>query len=150
SLADACTPNDDVAAYTQAIMDLGSTVCTRRRPACDACPLREGCIALQTGRQYELPSPRPRRERPHRQAFALLLVRQDGAVLLEERPARGLWGGLASLPMFDSEAEALASCKALVGHPDSIELLSDYSHAFTHFDLTLRPLLVRADVTSEV
>ena len=145
ALADACTPFESVAAYTQAIMDLGSTVCTRSQPACRACPLTNGCVARQTGRQRMLPSPRPRRARPHRGAVALLAVRPDGAVLLQERPPEGLWGGLASLPMFDSQEEAIAWCESRFRPSGPPEALPPYEHAFTHFDLTLRPLVLRLD-----
>jgi A/G-specific adenine glycosylase len=150
ALADASTPEADVAAYTQAIMDLGSTVCTRSRPACTACPLSDGCVARETGRQAQLPSPRPRRARPHRGAVALIVVRPDGAVLLEERPPEGLWGGLASLPMFESEAESIAWCTERFGTTSTPEALPAYEHAFTHFDLTLRPLLIRVETTADI
>lgn len=143
ALADACTPGEGVAEYTQAIMDLGSAVCTRTRPACDACPLTGGCVARASGRQASLPSPRPRRTRPHREAIALIAVRHDGAVLLEDRPPEGLWGGLASLPMFESPAEATVWCEAHFGPPALQEAMPAYEHAFTHFDLKLRPVLVR-------
>jgi A/G-specific adenine glycosylase len=147
ALAEACTPSEDVAAYTQAIMDLGSLVCTRVRPTCPACPLRDGCVAYATDRQAALPAPRPRRLRSHRRAVALLVVRTDGAVLLEERPPRGLWGGLAGLPMFPSEGEALAWCIHLELDATDRSSLPDYEHAFTHFDLTLSPLVLRVDAT---
>jgi A/G-specific adenine glycosylase len=139
-----------VAAYTQAIMDLGSTVCTRAHPACDACPVNDGCVARATGRQATLPSPRPRRSRPHREAIALLLVRSDGAVLLEDRPPEGLWGGLASLMMFESDAEALSWCEEHVGPVGSGRALPAYEHAFTHFDLTLHPIVVCAEASGEI
>ena len=150
SLAEACTPYEGVAAYTQAIMDLGSTVCTRTRPACDACPLRQGCVARATGRQAALPSPRPKRVRPHREAVALLLVRSDGAVLLEDRPPEGLWGGLASLPMFESETATLSWCEEHLGSTTSTVRLPAYEHAFTHFDLTLHPVVLGTEASCDV
>jgi A/G-specific adenine glycosylase len=143
--ADACTPTQNVAAYTQAIMDLGSTVCTRTRPACHACPLAEGCVAHTTNRQSQLPSPRPKRARPHRHAIALLVLDPDGAVLLHDRPPEGLWGGLASLSLFDTQDEAIAWLEALAGTTTEPTALATYDHAFTHFDLTLHPLLARLD-----
>ena len=77
--------------------------------------------------------------------MALILVRSDGAVLLEDRPPEGLWGGLSSLPMFETDHEALAWCRAQAGVEGDPEWLPAYEHAFTHFDLTLRPLIVRAE-----
>ena len=144
TLAEACTPAQRVAEYTQAIMDLGSMVCTRTRPACDACPLSEGCVARSTGRQSELPARRPARARPHRYAVALIIARPDGAVLLAQQPRDALWGSLWSLPMFESEREAIAWCESTFRlAPSRKESLAIYEHAFTHFDLTLLPLLIR-------
>jgi A/G-specific adenine glycosylase len=140
-LADACTPADRVAAYTQAIMDLGATLCTRTRPACDACPLAGSCIARATGTQAQLPAPRPRRTRPHRSAYALIATRDDGAVLLQQRPADGLWGGLWTYPQFDTEDEAVSWLNNARLDPANTHHLAPYEHAFTHYDLTLHPLV---------
>jgi A/G-specific adenine glycosylase len=144
--AEVCTPGQDVAAYTQAIMDLGATVCTRARPACTLCPMNTGCIAALEGRQMELPGRRLRRNRPSREA-TLLLAQSGGngstAVLLERRPNSGLWGGLWSLPQFPNESDALAWCAREFGDAKESEALSPIDHAFTHFVLRLKPLLVR-------
>jgi A/G-specific adenine glycosylase len=144
--AEACTPDQDVAAYTQAIMDLGATVCTRARPACTLCPMNTGCIAALEGRQMELPDRKLKRNRPSREAT--LLIAQIGsngstAVLLERRPNSGLWGGLWSPPQFPNESDALAWCAREFGDANESEALSPIDHAFTHFDLRLKPLLVR-------
>jgi A/G-specific adenine glycosylase len=144
--AEACTPDQYVAAYTQAIMDLGATVCTRARPACTLCPMNTSCVAALEGRQMELPGRKLKRTRPSREAT--LLIAQTGsngstAVLLERRPHSGLWGGLWSPPQFPSEADALAWCAREFGDANESEALSPIDHAFTHFDLRLKPLLVR-------
>jgi A/G-specific adenine glycosylase len=140
-LADRCAPHERVAAYTQAIMDLGATLCTRTRPACDACPLRDGCVARATGRQALLPTPRPRRARPRRTAVALIAAREDGAVLLQQRPGDGLWGGLWMFPQFESEDLALAWLSDLDAGDSTVKRLAPYEHAFTHYDLTLHPVV---------
>jgi A/G-specific adenine glycosylase len=140
SLAEGCTPDAAVAQYTQAIMDLGAGVCVRSRPRCDACPLREACAALRTGRQHDLPSPRRRAVRPQRSAYALVLIDSRGCILLERRPTPGLWGGLWSFPAFDSEAQVLdALANVCTCQP---QRLPAQHHAFTHYDLTLHPLAV--------
>jgi A/G-specific adenine glycosylase len=151
--ADACTPVQDVAAYTQAIMDLGATLCTRARPACTLCPMNTGCIAALEGRQMELPSRKMKRDRPARETT--LLIAQTGgngstAVLLERRPISGLWGGLWSPPQFANEGEALAWCAREFGDVNESHALSPIDHAFTHFDLRLKPLLVRGRQKLEV
>jgi A/G-specific adenine glycosylase len=143
-LADACTPAQAVDVYTQAIMDLGATVCTRRKPLCAYCPLSEGCVARQTGRQHELPSPRPARERRLRKVFMLVAVRDDGSVLLERRPESGVWGGLWCLPEFDTSTAASSYIQqSLAKVQDEPRALSLVEHAFTHFDLVITPLLAR-------
>jgi A/G-specific adenine glycosylase len=143
-LADACTPAEGVGVYTQAIMDMGATVCTRRKPLCTYCPLSEGCVARLTGRQHELPSPRPARERRVRKVFMLVAVREDGSVLLERRPESGVWGGLWCLPEFDtSNAASSYMRQSLQKAQDQPRALSLVEHAFTHFDLVITPLLAR-------
>lgn len=145
SLADQCTPTERVADYTQAIMDLGATLCVRSRPLCAACPLTEHCVARIEGRQSALPTARPKKARPQRSAYVVLMVRDDGAVLLERRPPVGIWGGLWTLPQFDERETAHGWIQQ-----GSITALPPYSHSFTHFDLTLHPLLVRAAPVSAV
>jgi A/G-specific adenine glycosylase len=144
--SDQCTPTDQVAAYTQAIMDLGATVCTRSKPACTVCPMKTGCIAALEGRQAELPGRRQKKVRPSREATLLIAqtnTQGSPAVLVERRPGTGLWGGLWSPPQFDSEAAALEWCSREVGACDlRMETLPAIDHAFTHFDLRLNPLRV--------
>ena len=143
-LAEQCTPGDEVDTYTQAIMDLGATVCTRRKPLCAYCPLSEGCVARLTGRQHDLPTARPARQRRVRKVFMLVAMREDGSVLLERRPESGVWGGLWCLPEFGTSTAAMSyagsSLKILRGEPRALGLVE---HAFTHFDLVITPLLVR-------
>jgi A/G-specific adenine glycosylase len=146
--ADACTPNERVGAYTQAIMDLGATTCVRVRPLCLACPLSAHCIARREGTQALLPTPRPKKARPQKRAHVLIAVGADGAVLLEKRPPSGIWGGLWTLPQFDSEVqlnEWVAQVQPFSGQrttPNTQRPLSSYSHSFTHFDLELLPHVV--------
>jgi A/G-specific adenine glycosylase len=140
-LSDACTPNRHVDAYTQAVMDLGATVCTRRDPACARCPLEDTCLARRTGRQHQLPAPKHRPERPLRRVFMLAARRADGAVWLERRPERGIWGGLWCLPQFDSSAEAADYLERILGEHAPPRPLAAIEHAFTHFDLVMTPLL---------
>ncbi|HWW21986.1 MAG TPA: A/G-specific adenine glycosylase [Steroidobacteraceae bacterium] len=141
--ADGCTPDSQVAIYTQAIMDFGATLCTRHDPLCMHCPLRKGCKAFAAGRVSDLPTPRKRPNRPTRQVVMLFAVNGRGAVLLQRRPARGIWGGLWSPPEFDSAEAATRFCKSeLRSEPSHTECMSLVRHAFTHFDLEITPLRV--------
>ena len=143
-LSEKCTPAEDVSVYTQAIMDLGATVCTRRKPLCVYCPLAQACVARRTGRQHEFPAPRQMKPRRARHVFMLVAMREDGGVFLERRPESGIWGGLWCLPEFDSETAARAfAMQSLLEpcvEPQPLELIE---HAFTHFDLAITPLLTR-------
>jgi A/G-specific adenine glycosylase len=143
-LAEECTPKTQVAAYTQAIMDLGATLCTPRKPDCDRCPLRHGCVAWRENRQHELPVARRRAVRPVREIVMLAARRGDGAVLLVRRPERGIWGGLWSLPEFD-DAEAACAWAATRLERSVMEAQSPppRRHAFTHFELAMQPLAAR-------
>lgn len=142
-LAEACTPTTQAAVYTQAIMDLGATVCVRRRPSCNACPLAPGCYARRTARQHELPEPRRPLSRPTRRVFMVVAMRESGAVLLERRPESGVWGGLWCLPEFASATAATAYIRSqLDAGLTAPEPLAELEHAFTHFDLRITPLLV--------
>jgi A/G-specific adenine glycosylase len=142
-LAEECTPSTQVAAYTQAIMDLGATVCVRSRPACPQCPLADGCGARAAGRQGEIPAARRRLTRSERQVFMVVALMDSGEVLLERRPEAGIWGGMWCLPQFASQADAKAFIATAIGTGCAPEPLQRVEHAFTHFDLTIRPLLVR-------
>ncbi|MBV2235017.1 MAG: A/G-specific adenine glycosylase [Sterolibacterium sp.] len=140
----------DCARYIQAQMDLGATVCTRHQPACGVCPLQAICIAHRDGRTAELPRSRPRKTLPQRSVQVLLL--HDGQRwLLEQRPGRGIWGGLLSLPEL-TEGESLQqrldalACTATADE----QALPPLRHGFTHFQLTLRPLLVAVQPVQKV
>ena len=102
--AESLLPASEIEAYTQGLMDLGATVCTRSRPNCAACPVNETCVARSDRTIDKLPTPRPVRERPVRAQTVLAMQDATGAVLLELRPPSGIWGGLLSLPEFESEA----------------------------------------------
>lgn len=151
--SDGCTPTHRVGEYTQAIMDLGATVCTRSRPACTVCPLNEGCVAALEGRQVELPGKKQKRSRPAREATLLIAqTRKHGAtaVFVERRPGSGLWGGLWSPPQFNSAAEALEWCRKEFGDIAQSQMLAPIDHAFTHFDLRLKPLRVFCQPSAQV
>ncbi|TAK52240.1 MAG: A/G-specific adenine glycosylase [Gammaproteobacteria bacterium] len=144
-LAEACTPARRTGAYTQAIMDLGATVCTRARPACERCPLEAGCAARAAGLAATLPERRPvARPRPERRRLMLLVVRNGAEILLERRPGSGIWGGLWTPPEFAEEAGLQAWCRAQFGPRARPARLPGLRHSFTHFDLEIEPWQLRA------
>ena len=137
-LAESLLPETGIEAYTQGLMDLGATLCTRGVPHCPACPFAERCIARRDGRQKELPEPRPRAAIPERSSTFVLIT--DGTnLLLERRPAAGIWGGLLVPP--EGEPTSVLAARGL--HALERWNLPDLKHAFTHFRLTLQPVLCR-------
>ena len=146
SLAESCTPDARVAAYTQAIMDLGATVCTRPQPACTRCPLASRCAALAMGRTSALPAPKRRAPRRERRTY-FVFVLQAGRILLERRPPRGIWGGLWVPPEFPDEAAARAWLSSRHRANEPTRVLAPLPHALTHFDLVIQPWVLDADGT---
>jgi len=141
-LAALLTPGPRVAQYTQAIMDLGATLCTRRQPRCGDCPLMGRCAAHAQGTQHDYPAPKKPLRRRAREVWMLLARRADGSVRLVQRPAQGVWGGLWSPPEYATRADAAAAVTRSAGAARGM-LLRDappLQHAFTHFDLTIHPL----------
>ena len=142
AIADACTPAAGVAEYTQAIMDLGATVCTRSRPACLLCPVSHDCVARGRNLQDRLPAPRPKVHRPERETWVVVAMRGANKVLLERRPTSGVWGGLWGLPEFPTRAHAEQWCREHLSGAGAPRRGSPLRHAFSHFDLEMRPLVV--------
>lgn len=140
AMAEKLLPARGIESYTQALMDLGATVCTRAKPACQRCPVATGCVARREGRIAELPAPRKRKPLPTRRATWLVLVHQ-GAVLLERRPGSGIWGGLWVFPEGVAGEDLKASCRRSF----SVEIagtrkLPLIEHGFTHFRLDIQPI----------
>jgi A/G-specific adenine glycosylase len=153
--AEVLLPMDGIESYTQGLMDLGATVCTRGKPACEACPLREGCVARATDRVAQLPLRKPKKLVPERHTAMLIALAGD-RVLLQQRPNHGIWGGLLSLPEFEPEpeppqektslaTEALEQVLRRFGTAASCRRLARFSHTFTHFKLHVEPWLVTLD-----
>ncbi|MES1924652.1 A/G-specific adenine glycosylase [Salinisphaera sp. T31B1] len=143
-LAERYTPNRRITDYTQAIMDLGATVCTRARPQCTRCPLHKDCLAARYDLQPRIPAPRKRKARPQREVTVIVASDDQGRILLEKRPPSGIWGGLWSLPEQEADLSIVAFCRHRLG----IEIepgarLSPIAHAFTHFELLIHPQKVQ-------
>jgi len=127
-LAERLLPKRGIVRYTQALMDLGATLCSRSKPDCAACPLARQCVATKQGRVHELPAPRARKTLPLRRTN-WYVYRHAGAVLLERRPSSGIWGGLWCFPE-----------KAVVAARPT-KKLAPIDHGFTHFRLRIQPWL---------
>ncbi len=146
--AQALLPETGIESYTQGLMDLGATLCTRSRPDCPRCPLQDRCVAYATGRTAELPVRKPKKTTPEKRA-ALLVVVDGGQVLLEQRPDSGIWGGLMSLPEVDGHSargeveQALLTASAQrFGDVEEMQALLPLVHVFTHYKLHIAPYKV--------
>jgi A/G-specific adenine glycosylase len=150
--ADALLPEGEgIEAYTQGLMDLGATLCTRSRPDCPRCPLQDRCVAYATGRTAELPVRKPKKNTPEKRTQMLVVI-DAGQVLLEQRPGSGIWGGLLSLPEVDGhvplddaeelDVAAVAEVAERFGAVAEVETLLPLEHGFTHYRLYIHPYRV--------
>ncbi|TXH04599.1 MAG: A/G-specific adenine glycosylase [Nevskiaceae bacterium] len=144
TLSERLLPRERLADYTQAIMDLGATVCSSRKPACGICPLRDDCAARLEGRVLDYPGAKPRRAHPQRRTWMLVIENAGGEILCERRPPAGIWGGLWCLPMTEASQDWPAYCRTRFGlHCSPASPLPAMRHGFTHFDLEILPLRLR-------
>ncbi|MGC2165421.1 MAG: A/G-specific adenine glycosylase [Gallionella sp.] len=143
--AESLLPHHDIASYIQAQMDLGATLCTRSKPKCDACPLQPDCVACQSGRITEYPSPRPRKTVPQKRSTFLIVMHGD-TILLEKRAPHGIWGGLWCFPQLDNASDDVTDYLQHHGLGAAVQLpLTPFAHTFTHFKLHICPILLRVE-----
>jgi A/G-specific adenine glycosylase len=148
--ADQHTPSDRVADYTQAIMDLGATVCVRQ-PDCSRCPIGARCTAHARNQTDRFPEKKPRQAKPTRKARMFLITDPDRACLLEQRPVTGIWGGLWTPPERDSDYSIVQLCREFgiaEGDIEATDKGAPFRHTFTHFYLDIEPVYVRLKQTS--
>lgn len=145
------TPDERVRDYTQAIMDLGAMVCTRSSPDCQACPVQAGCAAYAAGETGLYPGSKPKKEKPEKTTWMLILEDREGRILLERRPPSGIWGGLWSLPELDpayGTEELQEACHQKLGLDCAEpELIAGFRHTFSHYHLHIQP--ARLTVTGQ-
>lgn len=142
-LAELNTPKNNVAEYTQAMMDMGALICTRTKPLCMQCPIQKNCYAYQQNAISLLPTPKPKKTLPQHQTYFLLL-HNDKEILLEKRPPVGIWGGLWSLPEIKNLENLPQDCqKQFACHIGEIKQYPEFTHTFTHFKLTIMPLHIK-------
>ncbi|MEO8145239.1 MAG: A/G-specific adenine glycosylase [Betaproteobacteria bacterium] len=139
ALAEKLLPKRGIETYTQALMDLGATVCTRSKPACDRCPVARDCVALRDGRIDELPAARKRKPLPLKHSTWLVLLHR-GLVLLERRPSTGIWGGLWAFPEAPpGDVRSFCRRELSCEITKAVKML-EIEHGFTHFRLNIQPI----------
>lgn len=138
-LAQACMDEQHCADYTQAIMDLGATCCTRVKPDCDHCPVQQHCQAYANNLVDKLPVRLPKKNKPSREGHFILLHNHANAIFLQKNKDEGIWGGLWCLPHFtslDDSQKWLEQAWSLKHHKIVPGLV--LKHTFTHFHLQLK------------
>jgi len=147
-IAERFTPEQNVADYTQAIMDLGATVCTRSKPRCHDCPVNKSCCACRDGVVANYPTPKPKKTLPVRQSLLLMVVDEKGSVLLEQRPPTGIWGGLWSFPQLEEGVDIPRWCEQNFNLKiDQIQAWPKKRHTFSHFYLDYTPVYAKLTQT---
>ena len=143
TLAESLLPLTRIEAYTQGMMDLGASLCTRTRPTCAICPVANDCVALNQARVSELPMQKPKKTLPEKQVQMLILVDGD-QILLEKRPSKGIWGGLWSFPEIEPSTDSQRYCHKQLGFSVKMRTsLPILRHSFTHFRLDISPQVIR-------
>lgn len=143
SLSEHYLSQQRVADYTQALMDFGASVCTRARPHCSGCAFQSHCLAWRTGRVEMLPALRPRRNKPIKSSYWLLLCDGNNRFYLEQRPPIGIWAGLWAPPQWDSREELEKQCQNLGIQLENLVWLPARRHAFSHYLLRYTPALIK-------
>ncbi len=146
-LATGHTPQQRLADYSQAIMDLGATICRARQPLCHACPMQTDCTTWQQQRIHQLPHPKPKRSIPQKQVIMLVLRDRQKRVLLQQRPTEGIWGGLWSLPEFATPKILQAQLTHMGLDATPGQWMNPVKHAFSHYKLTIAPVLLITDIS---
>lgn len=146
ALAAKLTPQTRPGDYAQAVMDLGATICSPRKPACGICPLRPRCAAFAAGTATELPKKIPKKKTPTRLGIAYVVRRSDGAWLLETRPESGLLGGMLGFPTTDW-GDAPTATPPIDAPWRTLNEIA--KHTFTHFHLELTIQTATSDTTPE-
>ena len=141
-LAARVTPAETVAEFNQAMMDLGASLCSRSKPDCAACPLKLKCKAALRGEQAFFPGKKPKKQLPEKQSFWLLL-QHENSVLLLQRPATGLWGGLYGFLEFNREEDRTAYITQQALAVESVQELAGFRHTFSHFHMWILPQQVK-------
>ncbi|MBB3047616.1 A/G-specific adenine glycosylase [Litorivivens lipolytica] len=149
--SEATTPKKRPAAYSQAIMDLGATLCTRSKPDCDHCPVAEDCIAKAEGTQANFPGKKPKKALPVKAVQMLIIEAPGQQILLEQRPAQGIWGGLWSLPEVAIEESAEDAALQRFGVESKSKTMPVLRHTFSHYHLDIHPIHLKlASVPAQI
>ncbi len=144
TIAEKLIPKESIKDYTQAIMDLGATVCPRRNPVCNTCPLTKDCFAKKSNRQNDFPGAKPKKVLPIKETVFAIIENAKGEVLLQKRQPSGIWGGLWCFPEISSEEPIAGKIKQQYGFDIKQQTkYNSFKHTFSHFHLLINPVHIR-------
>ncbi len=152
-LAEQHTPKTQFQIYTQAIMDLGATVCTRSSPNCEYCPVKANCKAFKKGTIAEYPNKKQPKEKPKKAARFFLIYNNNGEVLVEKRNSKGVWQGLWGALQRPLETEPIALCEQLGFKASTImdhQIGNSFRHTFSHYHLQIEPVYISISLAKSV
>ena len=161
-VSESSTPNERCTDYTQAIMDLGATLCTRSQPNCSACPVQTNCQAYTEGTTDRYPASKPKKKLPIRTTYFLIMLDSKDRVLLQQRPPVGLWGGLWCFPECETKEAIQEVCRGLGVDPFLGDEDKDHQqtnsyltgttqrHTFSHYHLDYTPIYINALPQSKI
>jgi A/G-specific adenine glycosylase len=148
-ISEALTPATDTSYYTQAMMDLGATVCTRSKPSCEICPVKTSCLAFASSQQADFPQKKPKKKIPEKRTIMVIpriTTENNDHVLMEKRPPTGIWGGLWCFYEFSDKDEITHLLESLGLKPetkkDYLQELPTFRHTFSHFHLDISPIII--------
>ena len=143
-IAEQQAPRKRVADYSQAMMDLGATLCSRSKPDCPRCPLNVDCLAYLQGNPQDYPGKKPKKTLPVKTTQMLMIRNPEGEVLLHKRPPSGIWGGLWIFPQLEIDEDPADHCQDNLGEkPEQLENWPSYRHTFSHYHLDISPVLIQ-------
>lgn len=149
TLATELTPRSRAREYTQAMMDLGATVCTRTKPKCDICPLQKGCKAHALGQETNFPQSKPRKQKPVKSCYLLIIENPKGQILLEKRPSTGIWSDLWCFPECTLDSDIGLWCKQHFGRRVIQTEWPSFRHTFTHYHLDITPIHIQLSTSGK-
>lgn len=143
-LAEHYTPKTRNREFTQVMMDLGATVCSRSKPKCEECPLLDSCVAHGQGNPKDYPGKKPKKDKPVKSIQLLIMRNPNNEVLLYRRPDSGIWGGLWSFPELATDLDAAEHCQTEGWSPElpKVEAWQEFRHTFSHYHLDINPVLI--------
>lgn len=148
-LSESLTPAKDTGFYTQAMMDLGATICTRAKPSCELCPINSSCLALASSQQADFPQKKPKKKIPEKSTIMVIpriTSSNKDQVLMEKRPPAGIWGGLWCFYEVNNKSEISLLLQQLglkaSTKPNALQELPQFRHTFSHFHLDISPIVI--------